>query len=214
MKQHFADTLARLLDQGFAAKDALKYAFQELDDRFITSDTCNLAGSTALVLYFAPNGVLYIANVGDSLAVLGSNSMDPVVLNRQHSVHLCEDERARIEAKGGSLVPITISDETYYRIEGQMSLTRAFGDAHLKQFLTSEPELTEIDSKVRSKYDWIILATDGLWDVLRKEDISQIMKRTVSKADLVTKRLVSEAIERGSTDNITVVAIFLNAFGS
>jgi len=210
LKQYFADTLSVYLDQGIAVEDALKCTFQRLDDQFMASYTSCTAGSTALVLYFAPNGVLYVANVGDSLAVLGSSSMDPFVLNRQHSIQSCEDEKTRIESEGGSVIPVTISDETYFRIEGQISLTRAIGDSHLKKFLISEPEVTKIERKDWTCYEWIILATDGLWDVLSPEEVSHIMKKTVSKGDLVTKRLVNEAIEKGSKDNITAIAIFLD----
>ncbi|GJQ09982.1 hypothetical protein GpartN1_g1773.t1 [Galdieria partita] len=212
LKQNFADTLSTFLDKTFAAEDALKCTFQQLDDQFIASHKSSTAGSTALVLYFAPNGVLFVANAGDSLAVLGSNSVNPLILNRQHSLHLCDDERTRIESKGGSLIPIKISNETCYRIEGQISLTRAFGDSHLKQFLTSEPELSILEKKDWVIYDWIILATDGLWDALSPQDVSHIMRKTVSKGDLVSKRLVNEAIEKGSKDNITAIAIFLKQF--
>ncbi|EME31171.1 protein kinase / protein phosphatase 2C [Galdieria sulphuraria] len=189
LKQYFADTLSSFLDKGVTPEDALKCTFQQLDDRFIVSQKSYATGSTALVLYFAPNGVLFVANAGDSLAVLGSSSVAPFILNRQHSIHLCDDEKTRIELKGGTVIPITISNETFYRIEGQVSLTRAFGDSHLKQFLTSEPELTRIDKADWIFYDWIILATDGLWDVLSPEDVTHIMRKTVSKGDLVTKRL-------------------------
>jgi serine/threonine protein phosphatase PrpC len=53
------------------------------------------------------------------------------------------------------------------------------------------------------------MASDGLWDVLTNEDVISIIKDTVKEPSMCSKRLATEAVERGSKDNITVVVIFL-----
>lgn len=56
------------------------------------------------------------------------------------------------------------------RVDGQLAVSRAFGDKSLKEHLSSEPDVVveEIDDDT----DLIILASDGLWKV--RETIASI----------------------------------------
>jgi protein phosphatase 1L len=49
------------------------------------------------------------------------------------------------------------------RIQGHLAVTRSFGDFSLKKFIICEPEITEYCVKKEDMF--LILATDGLWDV-------------------------------------------------
>lgn len=53
------------------------------------------------------------------------------------------------------------------------------------------------------------MASDGLWDVLSNEDVISIIRDTVKDPGMCSKRLASEAAERGSKDNISVIIVFL-----
>ena len=53
------------------------------------------------------------------------------------------------------------------------------------------------------------MASDGLWDVMNEADVISIIKDTVKEPGMCSKRLATEAAERGSKDNITVIIIFL-----
>jgi serine/threonine protein phosphatase PrpC len=53
------------------------------------------------------------------------------------------------------------------------------------------------------------MASDGLWDVMSSLDVINIIKDTVKEAGMCSKRLATEAGERGSKDNITVIVVFL-----
>lgn len=53
------------------------------------------------------------------------------------------------------------------------------------------------------------MASDGLWETIRNEDVIAIIKETVKEPSMCAKRLATEAVERGSTDNITVIVAFL-----
>lgn len=53
------------------------------------------------------------------------------------------------------------------------------------------------------------MASDGLWDVMSNREVISIMKDTVKEAGMCAKRLATEAVERGSKDNITVIVVFL-----
>lgn len=53
------------------------------------------------------------------------------------------------------------------------------------------------------------MASDGLWDVMNNVEVVNIIKDTVKEPAMCSKRLATEAAERGSKDNITVIVVFL-----
>lgn len=54
-----------------------------------------------------------------------------------------------------------------------------------------------------------VMASDGLWDVMSNTEVVSLIKDTVKEPGMCSKRLATEAAERGSKDNITVIVIFL-----
>ena len=48
-------------------------------------------------------------------------------------------------------------------MDGQLSMTRAFGDEKLKVHITSEPDVAVV--MIETDVKFIILASDGLWKV-------------------------------------------------
>lgn len=49
------------------------------------------------------------------------------------------------------------------RVNGQLAVSRAFGDKNLKSHLRSDPDIQNSD--IDSDTDLLILASDGLWKV-------------------------------------------------
>lgn len=49
------------------------------------------------------------------------------------------------------------------RVDGQLAVSRAFGDKSLKKHLSSEPYVTE--EIIDDDAEFVILASDGLWKV-------------------------------------------------
>lgn len=54
-----------------------------------------------------------------------------------------------------------------------------------------------------------VMASDGLWDVMSNVEVVSIIRDTVKEGGMCSKRLATEAAERGSKDNITVIVVFL-----
>ncbi len=73
-------------------------------------------GTTANILFII-NNYLYLANVGDSIAVAFKNS-EAVQLNKVHKVTL-PSEASRISKSGAKIIN--------NRIDGRINLTRAIG---------------------------------------------------------------------------------------
>ena len=60
----------------------------------------------------------------------------------------------------------------------------------------------------------MIVACDGLWDVMEDDEAVDAVRDHVAKNGLASRTdvasiLVNEALERGSTDNITVIVKWL-----
>lgn len=55
-----------------------------------------------------------------------------------------------------------------------------------------------------------VMGSDGLWDALSNSEVVGIIRDTVKEAAMCSKRLATEAVARGSKDNITVIVVFLH----
>jgi len=54
-----------------------------------------------------------------------------------------------------------------WRVGGVLAVSRAFGDKLLKQYVVADPEIKE--EVVDSSLEFLILASDGLWDVVTND---------------------------------------------
>ncbi|KAE8671436.1 putative protein phosphatase 2C 6 [Hibiscus syriacus] len=84
----------------------------------------------------------------------------PVPLSVDHKPDR-EDEHARIDAAGEKVIQWNVS-----RVFGVLAMSRSIGDRYLKPWIIPDPEVMCVP---RAKEDeCLILASDGLWDVMRK----------------------------------------------
>ncbi|XP_066370742.1 probable protein phosphatase 2C 56 isoform X1 [Miscanthus floridulus] len=179
-------------------KLAISRTFLETDGDIIETISSSFRddGSTALAAVLIGNH-LYVANVGDSRAV-ASKGGKAVPLSKDHKPNRTE-ERKRIQDAGG----VVIWDDTW-RVGGILAMSRAFGNRLLKQYVTAEPDIQE--EEVSSDLEYLILATDGLWDVVRNEDAIAILKAEDGPQAGAVK-LTEIAYSRHSTDNITCIVV-------
>jgi len=107
------------------------------------------------------------------------------------------------------------------RVNGQLSVARALGDSNLSPYVIPHPDVYE---QVVSKYDeFMVLASDGIWDVLTPDDVVKLVvnhqKRTSFKeADSTDAKVIAELIKdaaynKGSNDNMSVVVIIFSGYG-
>jgi len=89
-------------------------------------------------------------------------------------------------------------------------VTRSLGDADLRATgVLAAPEITT--HELGEEDEFVILASDGLWDKLSNEDAVALVHDTVKEPDMAATRLATEALTRGAADNITVVVCFFKA---
>ena len=55
---------------------------------------------------------------------------------------------------------------------------------------------------------FLVIATDGVWDVLTDQDAVDLCKEEMS-TDLISKAIIKESIDKGSKDNIGCLVIKL-----
>ncbi|XP_059638148.1 probable protein phosphatase 2C 10 [Cornus florida] len=171
----------------------------EKTDQEILSNTSNLGrgGSTAVTAILMNGQRLWVANVGDSRAVL-SRGGQAIQMTIDHEPNT---ERGSIEHKGGfvSTMPGDVP-----RVNGQLAVSRAFGDKSLKSHLRSDPDIQ--DTTIDVNTDIFILASDGLWKVMANQEAVDIARR-IRDPQKAAKQLTAEALKRDSKDDISCVVV-------
>lgn len=143
--------------------------------------------------------VLYTANVGDARIVLCRNGK-ALRLSYDHKGS-DENEGRRVANAGGLILN--------NRVNGVLAVTRALGDAYLKDLVTGHPYTTETVIQPDAD-EFIILACDGLWDVCSDQESVDLI-RNVQDAQHASKILVDHALARFSTDNLSCMVIRLDS---
>ena len=185
---------------------SLVYTFQKIDDELkLYSDSENV-GTTACLIYIYKDAdiitggrkTIYCANIGDTRSVLLNNSS----FKRMSYDHKCTDESevARIRKVGG----IVFNG----RVFGQLALSRALGDHAMKKYgVICTPYINKHILTEKDKY--IVICSDGVWDVLSDGDVFDISTKIKTSEEL-SSVIVNTAIEKGSRDNISCIAIKIN----
>eukprot|EP00252_Welwitschia_mirabilis_P022945 TRINITY_DN6367_c0_g1_i1.p1 TRINITY_DN6367_c0_g1~~TRINITY_DN6367_c0_g1_i1.p1 ORF type:complete len:390 (+),score=88.64 TRINITY_DN6367_c0_g1_i1:158-1327(+) len=212
--------------------NALKKAFWEADKKLLTwLETTNVeadSGSTATVMFVGGENLL-ISHLGDSSVVL-SSAGKVVELTKAHRPYgnstVSRAEIKRIKEAGGWV--------SNGRICGDISVSRAFGDMRFK---TKKKEMLEegiregkwtqkFVSRIRNNGDWviatpdvhhtilksevefIILASDGLWDCMKSSDAVNFVRSQLRKhgdVQFACEALAKAALNRNAQDNVSII---------
>lgn len=169
----------------------------------------NHGGGACCVTALVRKGDLVVSNAGDCRAVMSRGGVaDVLTCDHQPSR---KDEKERIEALGGYV-------DCYrgvWRIQGSLAVSRGIGDRHYKPWVTAEPETRVL--KINSDCEFLILASDGLWDKVSNQEAVDLVRPFcvgVEKPEpfLACKTLAELSVRRGSMDDISVMVIQLGHF--
>lgn len=160
-------------------------------------------GSTALcgVIY---GGNLYVANLGDSRAVMFQSENYKSLSNLHDFTN--ENERIYVENKGG----IVLNN----RLEGELAVSRSIGDIRYKHLMNKEPEI--IVHQIHENDEYLILGTDGFWNGLDPEQTLstiKMLKEKIGYEKLGLKEMGDNLIEEAclniktKKDNMTLIII-------
>ncbi|KAH0883149.1 hypothetical protein HID58_059245 [Brassica napus] len=185
-------------------KKAIKNAFLKADYQFADDSSLDISSGTTALAALIFGRRLIIANAGDCRAVLGRRGR-AIELSKDHKPN-CITEKTRIENLGGVVY------DGY--LNGQLSVSRAIGDWHMKGPrgsacpLTPEPELQETDLSEADEF--LIMGCDGLWDVMSSQCAVTIARKALmihNDPERCSRELVREALKRNTCDNLTVVVV-------
>ncbi|KAI5625469.1 integrin-linked kinase-associated serine/threonine phosphatase 2C isoform X1 [Silurus asotus] len=197
--------------------------FRNTDEEFLKKASSQKPvwkdGSTATCM-LAVDDDLYVANLGDSRAVLcrmehnedGEEKCVSVALSKEHNPTIYE-ERMRIQRAGG-----TVRDG---RVLGVLEVSRSIGDGQYKRCgVISTPDLRRFTLGPKDRF--VILACDGLFKVFSADGAVQFVNKFLQDESVETKegqtveearyeaacqKLATEAVRRGCADNVTVILI-------
>jgi len=177
---------------------SISKAYERTDQAILLhSPDLGRGGSTAVTAILVNGRNLWVANVGDSRAVLSKRGQ-AIQMSVDHEPNT---ERGSIENKGGfvSNMPGDVA-----RVNGQLAVSRAFGDKNLKSHLRSDPDVTTAD--VDGDTDLLIIASDGVWKVMANQEAVDIAKK-IKDPQKAAKQIVVEALNRESKDDISCIVV-------
>ncbi|XP_063059671.1 protein phosphatase 1E [Engraulis encrasicolus] len=184
---------------------ALCSAFRLTDKRFIQKASReNLRCGTTGVVTLVRGRTLYVAWLGDSQVMMVKRG-EAVELMKPHKPDR-EDEKQRIEALGGCVIWFGT-----WRVNGSLSVSRAIGDNEHKPYICGEADHAAFP--LDGSEDYLLLACDGFYDTVSPEEAVRIVTEHLAEnagdTAMVAHKLVACARDAGSSDNITVIVVFL-----
>ncbi|GMY13913.1 probable protein phosphatase 2C 33 [Fagus crenata] len=209
-------------------KESFLKAFRIMDRelRVHPSINCFCSGTTAVTLVKQGRDLI-IGNVGDSRAVLGTRENDDSLIAVQLTVDLKPNlpaEAERIRKCKGRVFALQDEPEVA-RVwlpnndSPGLAMARAFGDFCLKDYgLISVPDISYW--RITEKDEFIVLATDGIWDVLSNKEVVDIIASAPARAS-AARFLVESAVRAwrykyptSKIDDCAVVCLFLDTNSS
>ena len=188
-----------ILESIYYSQEALKSTF-DLDIS---------ASGTTLCSGFILGNVLYLINIGDSRAILGTYYS---LINKWKTKQLTVDHRPnnpnenrRIISYNGRIdrAKNEFGDEVGpYRIYGRendangqgLTMSRSIGDMDSKKYgVIYDPEIFRYELRPNDKV--VVVGTDGLWEQLTNEEVIEIVNECLNK-DLKAKETAEIIIER------------------
>lgn len=212
-------------ERGGLSVEVIKKAFSATEEEFLrfvnraypSQPRIASVGSCCLLGAIA-NNELFVANLGDSRAVLGRRvsvrKKESVVAERLTTDHnvSTEEIRKEVEALHPDDSHIVVYTRGVWRIKGIIQVSRSIGDFYLKKpelsrdtalphfvnpiplrraVMTAEPSI--IRRKLEPEDLYLIFASDGLWEQLSDQAVVEIVSRNPRTG--IAKRLVKAALQ-------------------
>lgn len=164
-------------------------------------------------------GTLYVANLGDSRAVLGrlvkaTGEVLAVQLSTEHNACL-EAVRQELHSMHPDDSQIVVLKHNVWRVKGLIQVSRSIGDVYLKKaeynreplyskfrlrepfrrpILSSEPSISVHELQPHDQF--VIFASDGLWEHLTNQEAVDIVQNNPRNGS--ARRLVKTALQEAA----------------
>jgi serine/threonine protein phosphatase PrpC len=156
---------------------------------------------TTVIVILKKAKELWVANCGDSRAILGS-STKTIALTNDHKPNSAK-EYERITSQGGFVARMGRDDVP--RVNGVLAVSRSLGDMHLNPFVTWKPEI--LIHEIQFDDMFVFMATDGVWDALDNEQVADIVRYGLkqNKEKDIGTIIEKSARNNCSTDNLSFI---------
>nr|XP_025671231.1 probable protein phosphatase 2C 52 isoform X2 [Arachis hypogaea]XP_025671232.1 probable protein phosphatase 2C 52 isoform X2 [Arachis hypogaea]XP_025671233.1 probable protein phosphatase 2C 52 isoform X2 [Arachis hypogaea] len=205
-------------------REAFMKAYKAMDKELRSHPNldCFCSGSTAVTIVKQGSN-LFMSNIGDSRAIMGSKDSNDSMVAIQLTIDLKPDlprEAERIKRCKGRVFALQDEPEVPrvwlpFDDAPGLAMARAFGDFCLKDYgVISIPEFSH--RHLTDKDEFIVLASDGVWDVLSNEEVVEIVSTAPTRASAARVLVDSAAREwklkypTSKMDDCAVVCLFLD----
>ncbi|OHT05441.1 leucine-rich repeat-containing protein [Tritrichomonas foetus] len=156
----------------------------------------NFIDGATMALALLSNNKLIAANLGDARVLLVKDDGTVKMATVDHKP-MDRSEIDRILDLGGRV--------TNERVDGVLAISRSLGDFTIFG-ISYEPDIVAVNIEKDDK--WLILACDGVFDVLTNEEVGRIAAASSNAAELAYK-IRNTSFVKLSADNISAMAIDL-----
>nr|ABE77197.1 putative protein phosphatase 2C [Sorghum bicolor] len=164
-------------------------------------------------------GTLYVANLGDSRAVLGrlvKATGEAVAMQLSSEHNACHEEvRQELQSSHPDDPHIVVLKHNVWRVKGLIQISRSIGDVYLKKpeynreplhskfrlretfqrpILSADPQITE--HRIQPNDQFVIFASDGLWEHLSTQEAVDLVHS--SPRNGIARRLVKAAMQEAA----------------
>lgn len=227
VNDHLFQHLKRFISEHQSVSaDVIRKAFQATEEGFMSTVTklwpvspqiaavgsCCLAGIIS-------GDTLYIANLGDSRAVLGravkaTGEVLAIQLSTEHNASI-ESVRQELCSMHPEDSQIVVLKHNVWRVKGLIQISRSIGDVYLKKpefnrepliakcrlrepfekpILSSEPSILAQQLEPHDRF--VIFASDGLWEQLSNQEAVDIVQNHARNGS--ARRLVKAALQEAA----------------
>ncbi|MCO5596981.1 hypothetical protein L7F22_051052 [Adiantum nelumboides] len=171
--QHVSTALQNKKDGNMCLEAAMLTAYMHTDAEFLSQ---HLSGGTCAVSVLVKEGEMVVANAGDCKAVLCRDGKAESL----STIHRASNgaEQQRVENLGGF---VDCYNGTW-RLQSTLAVTRGFGDAHLKRWVSAEPATER--REITRDCEFLILASDGLWDQMSDQEAVDCARKILVDANM------------------------------
>jgi serine/threonine protein phosphatase PrpC len=180
----------------------MKKAFYQMQSDLISCEVDSRCSGATCTLALITNNIISVSNCGDSRCVLGrrngAGGYTAVQLSNDHKPDMPE-ERKRVLSCGGhlgcrqamvnqggrGLVSVPVGPcRVWYQYRGDtlgLAMSRSLGDGIVhKCGVSAEPET--LDHTIAEGDEFLIVATDGIWDVVDSNQAVQVVQNFAIKS--------------------------------
>ncbi|XP_010260120.1 PREDICTED: probable protein phosphatase 2C 38 isoform X2 [Nelumbo nucifera] len=213
-------------DSRSISADVIRKAFSATEEEFLSlvkkqwlnKPQIASVGSCCLVGIIC-SGVVFIANAGDSRAVLGRSEksigeVTAIQLSTEHNASY-PSVREELRSMHPDDTQIVVRKHNVWRVKGLIQVSRSIGDAYLKKaefnkepllarfrlpkpfckpILSAEPSILE--QKLYPEDQFLIFASDGLWEHLSNQEAVDIVHNYPRNG--IAKRLIKIALHEAA----------------